>query len=330
MTVSLVYMNEINVLSIAMNPPKDIGNRVETNLNHMLSLLDKAKAYDPDFVNFAEYNLQYGYDSDGQSLDEVAQPIPGPATAAIGELAEELDSYVLCPMKERSGDTYYNSVALIDRDGDVVGTYRKLAPVIQEMEEGIEPGAKVKVWETEFGRVGALICWDSRYDEIGLRLAQEGAELVFYPTLDNNCARQRFLTWTKHYGYHIVLCDHNEAKIFTPKGTVVAETSPHWGNPVIDLGGGGEARMAFAKINTDCRTYGRIQNGKAADEIRREYAGSIVFHELDETGNIAIESIDDDLSLTDIERKYNIETMFEYEDRTRKHIQSTVDSSPFI
>lgn len=321
-------MREARVLLIAQNDPVEVENRVETNLSNSLRLLDEAKAYDPDFVCFPEYILQLRFSYDGLSRADVAQPIPGPATDAVGEKAAELDSYVLFPMIERDGDDFYNSVAFIGPDGDVIGASHKLAPTIGEMEDGTKPGEEVVVWDTEFGRVGSLICWDSRYPELGVRLAQKEADLVFFPTTGS--AHLPFRTWASYYGYHVAYCDKNDAKVFTPTGDVIAHNDHSFGNPSIDLGDGGEAHLSFSIINTDFGVYGDTFTMDVMPEILEEYAGSLVFHEANREGTVVLESVDESVSIADVEAEFDIEPMFDYQDRTRQHVLETADRTPLL
>lgn len=321
-------MRQARILSFALNPPVEVTNRVKTNLDLVLDLLDEAMNYDPDFVCFPEFILQLRYAGDGLSRQEVAQTIPGPATNAVAEKAAELESYVWLPMIEYDGVSYHNSVALIGPDGKVRGRSYKFAPTIREMDGGIEPGTEVTTWETEFGRVGALICWDARYSELGARFAQQDVDLLFHPTTAKST--HRFESWAAYYGYHVVLCDKHEAKTITPTSGIVAATSTNFGNPSIEFDDGGDARISFAIVNTDCGSYGRYQNRKQTDAIRDQHGGSVTFHELPDVGNVIIESLDESVSVADLEQEFDLEPMFAYENRTRDRIYRETDASPLL
>lgn len=327
-------MQLTRVLSFAVHNPTDRDDpdaewRARTGLRNIRSLLDLADRYDPDFVVFPEVALQHAARQDGL-LEAVAEPIPGPATDAVSEHAVELDSYVLLPMYERDGDEFYNAAALISPDGDVVGTYRKVAPTIGEIEGGISPGEEIPVWETEFGTVGAFICWDCRYPEVGATLGAKGADLVLFPT--HGSAHARLRTWALYHGYHIALCDKSEARVYTPRRDVVGDVDQGWGNPRVtdvDLHGG-SACISFAEINTDCKSYSKSGSRDWTEAIQREYGGSIVLDIHDEDGIVVVESIDDDVSLSDLEAEYGMETIREYEERTRETIGTVTSDSPLF
>jgi len=325
-------MRKARVLSIALHNPTDLDDpreRVRTNLANIEALLDRAATFDPDFVCLPEAALQH---ASNHMLDDIAQPIPGPATDAIGEHARDLDSYVVLPMYERDGDGFYNAAAFIDPNGEVVGTYRKLAPTVGEMDAGITPGREVNVWDTPFGRVGICICWDARYPAVGTRLGAKGANLVFFPT--HGTTHNQLRTWTQYHGFHVVLCDKNDAKVYTPRREVTAEIGDNWKNPEIedvDLHGG-RAWLSFAEINTDCKSYSKASDTvwTWAKEIQRRYGGSVDLDVAPNDGIFVLESIDEDLSLADLEAEFEMETTHEYEGRTRARIHETIDGSPLL
>ncbi|WP_224271004.1 carbon-nitrogen hydrolase family protein [Haloprofundus salinisoli] len=323
-------MRRTRVLSYALNPPLEAedGDRVATNLDLVLRLLDDAEKYDPNFVCFPEFILQLRYRRDGLSRDEVAQPIPGAATDAVAEKAAELGSYVFLPMIQRDGDDLRNAATFIGPTGEIVGIAHKFAPTIGEMNDGTKPGEDVKVWKTEFGRVGACICWDGRYPELGVRFAEKGANLVFHPTTAKSY--QHFETWAKYYGYHVVACDKTEARTLTPTGTRLGEITGHMGTPSVNLGDDASAGVSFAIVNTDCGSYGRYQNRETVNAIRERYGGDIAFHELPEVGNIVVESLTDDCSIEDLEAEFEMETMLDYEERTRKRVFEESEQSPLL
>ena len=323
-------MRETRLLSYALDPPLEApdGDRVATNLECVLQLLDDAAAYDPDFVCFPEYVLQLRYRGDGLTRDAVSRPIPGPEMEAVGEKAAELGSYVWFPTIQRDEGRLYNAVTLIDPVGAVVGVAHKAAPTIGEMDEGTAPGERVEAWDTEFGRVAAGVCWDERYPELGVRYAEQRADLVFHPTTATSS--QLFTTWAQYYGYYHVTCDKHAAWITTPTGARLASTSTRMGNPVISLPGGATARISFGVVNTDCGTYGLFQNHEVVDAIRERYGGSVAFHELEDVGVLVIESLEESLAIAEVEEAFGLETMFTYEERTRARVLERTERSPLL
>jgi predicted amidohydrolase len=116
----------------------------------------------------------------GKRLSEVAEPIPGPTTATLGQLARKRSTYIVAGIYEREGDVIYNTAVLIDRTGKVAGTYRKVHLPREEMEQ-LAPGNDYPVFQTDFGTVGVMICYDVFFPDPARALAARGAEIVVLP-----------------------------------------------------------------------------------------------------------------------------------------------------
>lgn len=120
-------------------------------------------------------------------LFDLAEPVPGPTTAALAEVARECGVVIIASLFERrAAGVYHNTAAVIDADGEVLGLYRKMhIPQDPGFEEKFyfTPGdTGFKVWDTRFGRIGVLICWDQWYPEAARLTALKGAKILFYPT----------------------------------------------------------------------------------------------------------------------------------------------------
>lgn len=160
----------------------------------------------------------------GRSFADVAEPVPGPTTAALGQLASTLRCYVVAGLYERVGSTLYNTAVLLDRRGQLVGTYRKTHLPQPEADAGLTPGADFPVFDTDFGRIGIMICWDVQFPEPARALAARGAEIILLPIWGGNdlLARARAIE------NHAVLVSSSydmRSFIVDPVGEVLAETS---------------------------------------------------------------------------------------------------------
>lgn len=118
---------------------------------------------------------------------DLALPMQGhPLIARFSALAKELGVVLPLSYFERAGTAYFNSLAMIDADGRVLGNYRKThIPQNPGYEEKFyfSPGdTGFKVWETAIGRIGTAICWDQWFPEAARAMALQGAEMLMYPT----------------------------------------------------------------------------------------------------------------------------------------------------
>ncbi len=117
----------------------------------------------------------------------LAQPFEGhPLIARFADLARELGVVLPCCYFEKAGQAYFNSCAMIDADGRILGNYRKThipqGPGYEEKYYFSPGDTGFKVWDTAAGRVGLAICWDQWFPETARALALMGAEMLLYPT----------------------------------------------------------------------------------------------------------------------------------------------------
>ncbi len=135
--------------------------------------LDRAGARKPDLVLLPEM-------FDG-AMPDAAAPPRSAAIEILARKAREWSMYTSGAVYERRDGLVYNTATLFDRTGSLVGNYDKCMPYDPEMDAGVVPGMSPKVFETDFGRVGMLICYDSWFPETARILALQGAELVLLP-----------------------------------------------------------------------------------------------------------------------------------------------------
>jgi len=118
---------------------------------------------------------------------DLAEPVPGPTTAVLRRVAEQAGVVVLVPVFERQAPgLYYNSVAVIDCDGGYLGKYRKMHlpddPGYHEKFYFTPGDLGFTVFDTGFGKIGTLICWDQWFPEAARLTAMQQAAVLFYPT----------------------------------------------------------------------------------------------------------------------------------------------------
>jgi len=118
---------------------------------------------------------------------DLAEPIPGPSTDALGEIAKRAKIVVIAPLFERrAAGLYHNTAVVLDADGSVAGRYRKMHvpddPGYYEKFYFTPGDLGFQVFETTVARIGVLICWDQWYPEAARLTALGGADVLLYPT----------------------------------------------------------------------------------------------------------------------------------------------------
>lgn len=116
-----------------------------------------------------------------------AETLPGPVTDTLAEVARELSVVIIAPLFERRAEgVYHNSAAVLDADGSLRGIYRKMHlpndPFFYEKFYFAPGDLGWKCFDTRYGRIGVLICWDQWFPEAARLVALEGAQVLFYPT----------------------------------------------------------------------------------------------------------------------------------------------------
>jgi predicted amidohydrolase len=112
---------------------------------------------------------------------ESAESIPGPTTDYFGGLAKQHSLHIAVSLYEREGHLVYNTAVLLSPEGKLLGKYRKVCLPHGEVEKGVAPGTDYPVFDTKFGKVGLMICYDGFYPEVARALTANGAEVIAWP-----------------------------------------------------------------------------------------------------------------------------------------------------
>ncbi len=158
------------------------------NLKKTLALATQAAKRGAQIICTQELcRSQYFCQSEDHANFALAEPIPGPSTKAFQQLARRHGVVVVASLFEkRAAGLYHNTAVIIDADGSLLGIYRKMHipddPLFYEKFYFTPGDTGFRAWDTQFGRIGVLICWDQWYPEAARLTAMAGAEILFYPT----------------------------------------------------------------------------------------------------------------------------------------------------
>jgi len=159
-----------------------------TNRAKTLALAERAARQGAQIICTQElFASQYFCQSEDYANFKLAETIPGPSTAAFQKLAKQHKVVIVASLFEmRTAGLYHNTAAIIDADGTLLGTYRKMHipddPLYYEKFYFTPGDLGFRVWETRYGKLGVLICWDQWYPEGARLTALQGAQILFYPT----------------------------------------------------------------------------------------------------------------------------------------------------
>jgi predicted amidohydrolase len=196
---------------------------LEGNLEQMLRMIDKAGAEKADVICLGETVYDWGTN---QPVSRTAVEIPGPVTEILAERARKHNMYVILSMNEKEGDYYYNAGVLIDRKGAIAGKSRKVQLPLCEGEDGITPGSGYPVFDTDFGRIAVMICFELGFPEVSRVLALKGAEIIFVPTLGVSDIELHAPSRAAENGVYIVVSGRRVSNypciVYNPAGEAIA------------------------------------------------------------------------------------------------------------
>jgi predicted amidohydrolase len=231
-----------------------------------LSLIDQMarraqeKGWGLDLAILPECSFRFA----NENAEQVAEALDGKTMSAIAGKAREYKAYATAPVPLRRDGKVYNSVAILDRRGEVVGVYHKVNPVMMtngSLEYGITPGREFPVFDLDFGRVGVQICWDIAFDEGWQALGDQEAELVIFPTNPASPTALRGRAW--RHGYYIAASTTDPpSMIVDPTGRVLGTTSC-------------DQEVLVVRVDLDYRVLHSNCLWEWPESKRKEYAGRI-------------------------------------------------------
>src|SRR5438045_2236185 len=164
------------------------GPDAAANVDKAAARVREAAAAGAQVVCLPElFRTQYFCQRQDPALFDLAEPIPGPTSERLARVARETGTVVVASIFERrTPGVYHNTAAVLDADGLLAGVYRKMHipddPLYFEKYYFTPGDLGFRAFDTRFGRIGVLVCWDQRYPEAARLTALQGATILFYPT----------------------------------------------------------------------------------------------------------------------------------------------------
>ena len=158
------------------------------NLKKTLALAERAAKQGANIICTQElFRSQYFCQNEDHENFKLAEPIGGPSTKAFQKLAKKHGVVIVASLFEkRASGLSPTTAVIIDADGSLLGIYRKMHipddPLYYEKFYFTPGDTGFRAWDTKFGKIGVLICWDQWYPEGARLTAMQGAEILFYPT----------------------------------------------------------------------------------------------------------------------------------------------------
>jgi N-carbamoylputrescine amidase len=164
------------------------GTDPAANLAKAVAGVEQAADLGAQIVCLQElFRSQYFCQTEDHANFALAEPIPGPSTETLSAVAKRRGVVIVASLFEKRAEgLYHNTAAVLDADGRYLGKYRKMHipddPRYYEKFYFTPGDLGFRAWDTRFGRIGVLVCWDQWYPEAARLTALQGAQILFYPT----------------------------------------------------------------------------------------------------------------------------------------------------
>jgi putative membrane-bound dehydrogenase-like protein len=243
------------------------------------------------------------------------EAIDGPTVKAVAELAKKYAMYVICPISELSADgKKYNTAVLLDRQGSTVGFYRKVYVFWNEGNHCSSEG--VKLFDTDFGRIAILTCFDANFDELWQQASRGGAEIVFWPSA--YAGGMPLHGYAMIHNYNIVAVGAgNVIDIFGKE--VVAEAKP-------------SKHQAIASIDLDVTIIHQDFTGAKVQKLLKDSQGSV--ERVPSIGKAenwhVLRATKPGTKVRELCEQYGIETLAEYRAKSRTELLERMENNQLI
>jgi hypothetical protein len=262
-------------------PPDPQGN-----LKLGLSILEAAGTLRVDVACLPEGFMFAGMPT--ARLRSLAEPITGPSIQAVAVCARRHSMYVVAGLYVAEADGIANVAALFDRSGDLIATYSKIHPTEYEIGDGVRPGSPVKVFDTDFGRVGLAICFDRNWPDMWQELHDDGAELVCWISAYEGGFPLQAYAW--QHQFPIV------TSVWPYHAKIIERTGPlsRW------------CRIGVHELNLDARLFHTDLHAHLLLPIQTRYGNRIRIETFTEEHLFTLESLDKNLSVDDMVAEFGL------------------------
>ncbi len=283
------------------------GPTVEANRKYVAGLLEQALAEKPDIVaipeSFTLSNLEQ------PDLAQMAEEVPGPTLELASAYARQHGVYILCPILARRPDGAHIEAFLMDRAGQIAGSYQKNHPVVEgsaytKVEFGSRPGRAVPIFDTDFGRIGVQICFDVEYPDGWEALDQAGAEIFFWLSAYDGGRDLQAKAWQYHR-FLASAVQSSYARILNRMGETLAITGEH-------------DRIVASSIDLDTALFHMDFNKSQLQAIRAQYGKEVTLKLYHEEGYFTLQSNRADLPVSEIIREFQLDPLKDYLERCRR------------
>jgi hypothetical protein len=229
------------------------------------------------------------------------------------KIANSNNCYIVYPaIRQISGNLWYNSIIVIDRQGKIAGIYDKHYPTMPEMEnEGILPGKNISLIECDFGKIACAICFDLNFDALRLKYKNLKPDLIIFSSMYHGGIAQAW--WAYSCRCHFVSAITGlMSEIRNPHGNTIAATTNYFD-------------FVTATVNLDCRLVQLGPNWEKLTAIKAKYGTMVQIHDPGYYSSVIVSSLQENLSTDEILAEFSIESIDAYLERCSTYCNNKRD-----
>ena len=270
--------------------------------------IDEAALDKPDIILLTEGFMQNtGRSASVAEKNAKAEPLSGngPILTLLARKARQHKAYIMgCTWRnDPKGRGRYNSAILLDRTGKVVWHYDKMFPTVGEMESGVLPGRAATAFDTDFGRLGAIVCFDLNFDEVLDAYKREGVELLCFLSAFRGGLRVPALAFCNQCFIATSVPGENGV-IVDPLGRTLAESSQY-------------GCIIFARIELDAQVVHIDYNHRRIGDLKKKYGELVRIETASPEAVYLMTSLHPKAPVSRMMEEFDIEPLEAYLDRAR-------------
>ncbi|MBI4583711.1 MAG: carbon-nitrogen hydrolase family protein [Planctomycetes bacterium] len=240
------------------------------------------------------------------------EALDGPTISTLSALAKKHRTYLVCPLDRLEGTKRLNSAVLLDREGKVAGLYDKVFPYWSEfdLKQPVDAGQAAPVFTADFGRLGLAICFDVNFPEVWQRLADQGAELVVWPSAYSGGASLQAHALNHHF-YVVTATQNCDCAVYDLTGEeILYEKTP----------GLNASRIT---LDLDRGIYHENFNRGKLEKLLQERVGEVKQTKwLEREQWFVLQALVPGASARALARQYGLEELRDYLSRSRREIDA--------
>lgn len=290
---------------------KGMQNAVDQVVNFWSARLKQVLPDKPDLIVLPE-NCDYPGGLSAEEKAEYRRVRKNQIKDFLASIAKENSCYIAFgTVVEIKNGGWYNTCIVLDRNGNVAGSYNKNFPTIGEMKAGIKAGTETPLIKTDFGTIGCAICYDLNFPELMNSYAALKPDIIVFPSMYHGGLVQEYWAFACR-SFFIGSCGFREipSEIRNPLGEVVASSTNYFD-------------YAVARINLDRRSVHLDENWGKLTSLKNKYGPVVTINDPSKLGSVLVTSEDKNITADQMIKEFGIELLDDYFNRSRKFRQET-------